>query len=90
MGHLARKQTLPTFFYISPDRCLWDEINLDDDMFPQMVELLHHLGLACRLPSDGSDEINLLVPWFLSEYPDAVEGLLDTLPEDQVQCILNV
>ena len=58
-------------------------------MFPQMVELLYHLGLACRLPSDGSGELNLLVPWFLTEYPDAVQGLLETLPEDQVQCVFN-
>ena len=53
-------------------------------MFLQMVELLHHLGLACRLPSDDPDELNLLVPWFLSEYPDAVEGLSESLSPDQV------
>jgi len=56
-------------------------------MFLQMVELLHHLGLACRLPSDP-EELNLLVPWFLSEYPDAVEGFSESLSEDQV-CVLN-
>ena len=54
-------------------------------MFPQMVELLHHLGLACQLPSDDSGKPNLLVPWFLIEYPDAVEALLESLPDDQVE-----
>lgn len=64
-------------------RCLWHEMNLDDDMFPQMVELLHHLGLACPMPPDGSDERSLLVPWFLREFPEAVDAMPDTLPEDQ-------
>lgn len=59
-------------------------MDLDDNMFLQMVELLHHLGLACRLPSGDPDELNLLVPWFLSEYPDAVEGLSGSPSEDQV------
>ena len=59
-------------------------MNLDDDMFPQMVELLHHLGLACPMPPDGSDERSLLVPWFLREFPEAVDAMPDTLPEDQV------
>lgn len=57
-------------------------------MFLQMVELLHHLGLACRLPSEDPEELDLLVPWFLSEYPDAVEGFSESLSEDQV-CVLN-
>lgn len=68
-----------------PLRCLWDEINLDEEMFPHMVELLHHLGLACQMPSDGSGEPNLLVPWFLIEYPDAVEAFSESLLDDQVQ-----
>ena len=54
-------------------------------MFPEMVELLHHLGLACQMPLDGSGEQNLLVPWFLTEYPDAVKALSESLPDDQVQ-----
>lgn len=54
-----------------------------------MVELLHHLGLACRLPSDDPEELNLLVPWFLSEYPDAVEGFSESLSADQVCFVLN-
>jgi len=53
-------------------------------MFLQMIELLHHLGLACRLPSEDPEELNLLVPWFLSEYPDAVEGFSGSLSPDQV------
>lgn len=57
-------------------------------MFLQMIELLHHLGLACRLPSEDPEELYLLVPWFLSEYPDAVEGFSESLSEDQV-CALN-
>jgi len=57
-------------------------------MFLQMVELLHHLGLACRLPSKDPEELNLLVPWFLSEYPDAVQSFSESLSEDQV-CVLN-
>lgn len=57
-------------------------------MFLQMVELLHHLGLACRLRSKDPEELNLLVPWFLSEYPDAVEGFSESLSADQV-CVLN-
>lgn len=74
------------FLVFPQNRCLWEEVNLDENMFLQMVELLHHLGLACRLPSADPDELNLLVPWFLSEYPDAVEGLSESLSADQV-CI---
>lgn len=59
-------------------------------MFLQMVELLHHLGLACRLPSVDSDEFNLLVPWFLTDYPNAVEGFSESLTDDQVRAQLLV
>jgi len=51
-------------------------------MFLQMVELLQHLGLACRLTD--AEELSLLVPWFLSEFPDAVEGFSENLSADQV------
>ena len=59
-------------------------MNLDDDMFLQMVELLHHLGLACPMHSDSSDERNLLVPWFLNDYPEPAQLMSTTLPKDQV------
>lgn len=54
-------------------------------MFLQMVELLHHLGLACRLPTDDPDNFDLLVPWFLTDYPDEVEGLSENLTDDEVK-----
>lgn len=66
-------------------RCLWAEIELDEAMFLQMVELLHHLGLACRLPTDDPDNFNLLVPWFLTDYPEGVEGLSENLTDDEVE-----
>lgn len=53
-------------------------------MFLQMVELLHHLGLACRLPSDDADNFNLLVPWFLTDYSSAVEALSESMTDHQV------
>ena len=59
-------------------------MNLDDDMFLQMVELLHHLGLACPMHSDSSDERNLLVPWFLNDYPEPAQLMSTSLPKDQV------
>ena len=59
-------------------------MNLDDDMFLQMVELLHHLGLACPMHSDSSDERNLLVPWFLNDYPEPAQRMSTSLPKDQV------
>lgn len=59
-------------------------MNLDDDMFLQMVELLHHLGLACPMHSDSSDERNLLVPWFLNDYPEPGQLMSTSLPKDQV------
>lgn len=73
------------------DRCLWDEINLEDldDMFLQMIELLHHLGLACHMPL-VDEKVSLLVPWFLTEYPDPVEAIPESLPEDQVNCLCKV
>lgn len=77
------------FLFTCHNRCLWEEVNLEEDMFLQMVELLHHLGLACRLPSEDPEELNLLVPWFLSEYPDAVQGFSESLSENQV-CVLNI
>lgn len=58
-------------------------------MFPQMVELLHHLGLACHMPQ-ADDQVSLLVPWFLTEYSDAVEALSESLPEDQVKSLSKV
>lgn len=63
---------------------MWDEMNLSDDMFLQMVELLHHLGLACPMLSDDSDERNLLVPWFLNDYPEPAQLMSTCLPKDQV------
>ena len=79
------KSQLPvTFLFTHQNRCLWEDVSLDDNMFLQMVELLHHLGLACRLSSEDPEELNLLVPWFLSEYPDAVEGFSENLSAEQV------
>lgn len=80
---------MPSLF-IHYNSCLWEEIKLDENMFVQMVELLHHLGLACRLPSEDPDDLNLLVPWFLSEYPGAVEGLSENLSTDQVCILFNI
>ena len=54
-------------------------------MFLQMVELLHHLDLACRLSTDDPDNFNLLFPWFLTDYPDAVEGVSGNLTDDKVR-----
>ena len=71
-------------------RCLWAEIELDEAMFLQMVELLHHLGLACRLSTDDPDNFNLLFPWFLTDYPDAVEGVSENLTDDKVRAWLFV
>ena len=59
-------------------------MSLDDDIFPQMVALLHHLGLACPMHSDNSDESNLLVPWFLNDYPEPAQLMSTSLPKDQV------
>ncbi|XP_022795821.1 malignant fibrous histiocytoma-amplified sequence 1 homolog [Stylophora pistillata] len=66
-------------------RCLWAEIELEEAMFLQMVELLHHLGLACRLPSDDADNFNLFVPWFLTDYSSAVEALSESMTDDQAE-----
>lgn len=66
-------------------RCLWAEIELEEAMFLQMVELLHHLGLACRLPSDDADNFNLLVPWFLTDYSSAVEALSESMTDHQAE-----
>ena len=71
-------------------RCLWAEIELDEAMFLQMVELLHHLGLACHLPTVDPDNFDLLVPWFLTDYPDEVEGLSENLTDDKVKAWLLV
>ena len=59
-------------------------MSLDDDIFLQMVALLHHLGLACPMHSDNSDERNLLVPWFLNDYPEPAQLMSMSLPKDQV------
>lgn len=58
-------------------------------MFLQMIELLHHLGLACHMPL-VDEKVSLLVPWFLTEYPDPVEAIPESLPEDQVNCLCKV
>ena len=36
------------------------------------------------------EKVSLLVPWFLTEYPDAVDAIPETLPEDQVNCLCKV
>lgn len=59
-------------------------MSLDDDIFLQMVALLHHLGLACPMHLDSSDESNLLVPWFLNDYPEPAQLMSTSLPKDQV------
>ena len=45
----------------------------------------NHLGLACRLSTDDPDNFNLLFPWFLTDYPDAVEGVSENLTDDKVR-----
>ena len=59
-------------------------MSLDDDIFLQMVALLHHLGLACPMHSDSSDERNLLVPWFLNDYPEPAQLMSTSSPKDEV------
>ena len=36
------------------------------------------------------EKVSLLVPWFLTEYPDPVEAIPESLPEDQVNCLCKV
>ena len=67
-------------------RCIWMEMNLGD-MFPGMVDLLQHLGLACRTPKEEASadpEDCILVPWFLSKSPESLECWPKHPPQDEV------
>lgn len=82
-GNLKKKLLQEAILSESLLRCIWDEMSLDDDIFLQMVALLHHLGLACPMHSDSSDERNLLVPWFLNDYPEPAQLMSTSSPKDE-------
>lgn len=50
-----------------------------------MVEFFYYFGFVCRLFIDDFDNFNFLVFWFLIDYFEEVEGLLENLIDDEVK-----
>ena len=47
---------------------------LDGNLLSQIVEILHHFGIICKIPSkETSDDTVYFIPWFVAEeQPESV------------------
>ena len=76
-GHLLVKVEVKMCFFLF-SRCLWSEyLEKSDTIFPQLLTMLTHFGLACEMPSVGNDigspdgtapPVCYLVPWYFRPY----------------------
>ncbi len=76
-GHLLVKSKLRCVFFLF-SRYLWSEyLQKSDTIFPQLLTMLTHFGLACEMPSVGNDigspdgaapPVCYLVPWYFKPH----------------------